>query len=112
MLFGVEFCVDLSSRQSMLLMQVAHVHLIFGQELLHRLLVLLSLLLFFLLENRVSGDSEEQNEISAVRICEQACLLFSACFTHRLLASCSSALRVATCISNWDFSCVSFCGST
>lgn len=62
--------MDLSSRQSMLLMQVAHVHLMFGQVLLHRLLVLLSLLLFLLLQDRVSGDSEEQNEISAVRICE------------------------------------------
>lgn len=59
----MEICADLSSRQSMLLMHVAHIHLMFGQELLHRLLVLLSLLLFLHLqycdpetvENRISS---------------------------------------------------------
>lgn len=55
-----ECCADLSSRQSMLLMHVAHIHLVFGQELLHRLLVLLSLLLFLLLQYGVPETVENR----------------------------------------------------
>lgn len=46
--------VDLSSRQSMFLMQVAHVSLMFDFELLHSLFILLTLLLLLLLQNHVS----------------------------------------------------------
>lgn len=56
----MEFCADLSSRQSMLLMHVAHIHLMLGQELLHRLLVLLSLLLFLLLQYGVPETVENR----------------------------------------------------
>lgn len=87
----MEFCADLSSRQSMLLMHVAHIQLVFGQELLHRLFVMLSLLVFLLLQYHVPETVESRNKASHMHFC-----LFVPLFhTHRLLASCSCALRDA-----------------
>lgn len=48
--------VDLSSGESVLVIQVAHISLMFGLELLHCLFMLLLLLLLLLLQHR---DSEE-----------------------------------------------------
>lgn len=53
--------MDLSSRQSMFLMQVAHVCLMCGQEPLNSLLMLLPLLLLLLLQNLISVDSQEHD---------------------------------------------------
>lgn len=46
--------VNLRSRQSVLLIQVAQVHVVFGQEPLHTLLVLVSVLLLLLLQSQNS----------------------------------------------------------
>lgn len=60
----MEFCADLSSRQSMLPMHMAHIHLMFGQELLHRLFVMLSLLVFLLLQYHVPETVERRMNAS------------------------------------------------
>lgn len=46
---------DLAHGQSVFLIQVAHVHLVFGREPLHALLMLIPLLLLFLPQNQVSA---------------------------------------------------------